>query len=73
MNIQKIIHVFNRDIRMIYQSHDINYRINIIKYSIDFYSKERDLSDDDPAKVFTDDEYNLIVKLYENELNILLV
>lgn len=68
MTLRNVIDIFNRDIRMIYRQSDKSYATKLILHSISFYTYELNLPPNHPQKIFTDNEYRLLIQLYQNEL-----
>jgi hypothetical protein len=72
MNIRKIVQIFNRDIQAI-SLFERGYKIQIISDAIEFYTNELAMPDGHQSKIFTDYEYRLLIKLYQEELTNILI
>jgi hypothetical protein len=67
MSIRKIVEIFNRDMSALSQF-DRGYKIQILNNAIDFYSQELALENGHQSKIFTDYEYRVLIKMYQEEL-----
>jgi hypothetical protein len=72
MNIRKIVEIFNRDIQAM-SLFERGYKIQIINDAIEFYTNELALEKGHQSKIFTDYEYRLLIKLYQEELTNILI
>lgn len=66
MSIQKVVEIYNRDMRAICVF-DKSYKLQIINNAILFYSKEMELPDGHQSKIFSDYEYRMLINLYQEE------
>ena len=65
-----IIGIFRRDLASITGGHyDFPYVLKLLRYSVEHYMAERALPDWHQAKIFSDEEYQLLIDLYTNELH----
>lgn len=70
---RNVIEIFNRDIKEIYKSPDLNWRIRVLNDAIQFYMDEMSYPAEHRSKIFSDYEYRLIIKLYQHELSLMLI
>lgn len=63
-----ILDIFNRDLQSIWSSGDEEYRRKLLLYSIDHYTWEMGLPHGHQSKMFSDEEYMLMIELYKSEL-----
>lgn len=67
--IRHMIDIFNRDIEFIYRINSCDYRIRLIQQAIDFYIEQMSLPENHPSKFFSNENYELLIKLYREELS----
>lgn len=71
--VRNVVEIFNRDIKELYKNPDMNWRIRVLNDAIQFYLDEMSLPAENNAKIFSDYEYRLIIKLYQHELSLMLI
>lgn len=63
-----IVDVFNRDLRCIWNSGDDAYRQKMLLHSVQHYAHEMSLPVGHQSRMFSDEEYMLLIELYQAEL-----
>jgi hypothetical protein len=65
-----ILSIFQRDMASINVGHHpYSYVVKMCEYAVEFYSAERGLPPGHHGRIFSDDEYQLLIDLYKNELH----